>query len=390
MIAAVPASRVRRSGHALPFAASAPLSIGTEIEVMLVHDTDGTPAAAAREVLGMLAVDGVDAPVKAELTQSMVEITTRVHHDAAELGAELRGTAQTLAAHVARLGLAVAGGGVHPFCDWNEQVIFPHPRFRRLAERYGYLARQFAVYSQHVHLGCADGDEALYLLHALGRYVPHLVALSAASPYWRGIDTGFDCSRLNVVRAFPLSGHAPAIVHWRSFSRHIEDLYRSGVIESLKDLYWDIRPKPELGTVEIRVCDSPLAIATAADVVALLQTLARRLLRERPALDLERLYLYYDVNRFRAARYGFGAPWIDPARGIARPIADAIVEMLDELAADAAALGTGRALARLRGRAQACHNDAAWLRARVRRHNGSQATVGAIARRWLEPGPEPD
>jgi len=390
VIAAIPASRVRRSGHALPFAASTPLSIGTEIEVMLVHGTDGTPAAAAREVLGMLAVDGIDAPIKAELTQSMVEITSRVHQHASLLDGELHDTARTLSAYAARLGLAVAGGGVHPFCDWNEQVIFPHPRFRRLAETYGYLARQFAVYSQHVHLGCTDGDDALYLLHALGRYVPHLVALSAASPYWRGIDTGFDCSRLNVVRAFPLSGHAPPITRWRAFSRHVEDLSRSGVIESLKDLYWDIRPKPELGTVEIRVCDSPLAIATAGDVVALLQTLARRLLRERPALDLERLYLYYDVNRFRAARYGLEAPWIDPARGTARPIADAIVEMLDELAADAAALDAGTALARLRGRAQAGHNDATWLRARVRRHDGPTATMGAIAQRWLEPLPEPD
>lgn len=382
MIAAVPASRRRQSGHALPFHASAALSIGTEVEVMLVHAADGTPAAASREVLGLLAVDGLAGPVKAELTQAMVEITSGIHHDAGALGDELAHTAATLAAYVARLGLRVAGGGAHPFCDWNDQVIYPSARFRRLAETYGYLARQFAVYSQHVHVGCASGEDALYLVHALGRYVPHLVALTAASPYWRGIDTGYDCSRLNVVRAFPLSGHAPPLTGWRALSRHIETLYSAGVIESLKDLYWDIRPKPELGTVEIRVCDSPLAIASAADVVALLQTLARALLRRRPDLGLERLYLYYDVNRFRAARYGLDAHWIDPATGVALPLAAAIVTLLDELADDAGALRTGPALARLRARTLARHNDAATLRAGIRAARDPAAALADLAGRW--------
>jgi carboxylate-amine ligase len=390
VIAAIPASRRRRSGHALPFAASAPLSIGTEIEVALIHLTDGQPAGASPEVLGLLAMDGIECPIKAEITQAMLEITSDVHHDAAELGAELRHTAGTLQAHVARLGLGITGGGAHPFSDWSEQVIFPTPRFRRLADTYGYLAKQFAVLSQHVHIGCTDGDEALYLVHALARYVPHLVALTAASPLWRGIDTGFDCSRLNVVRAFPLSGHAPPVLRWRIYSRHIANLYETGVIRSLKDLYWDIRPKPEYGTVEIRVCDSPLSIEMAADVVALLQTLARQLLREQQEPDLEPLYVFYDVNRFRAARYGLGAIWIDPSNGTRQPIADAITQMLEGLAEDAAALGSEAALARLGQRVAVRDNDATRVRHEVRRHREPGAVMRALAARWLAPAPAED
>jgi len=385
VIAAIPASQRRRSGHALPFAASAPLSIGTEVEVALIHLADGQLAAASPEVLGLLAMDGVDCPIKAEITQAMLEITSGVHHDAAALGAELRHTAETLQAHVARLGLGIAGGGAHPFGDWSEQVIFPTPRFRFLADTYGYLAKQFAVLSQHVHIGCTDGDEALYLVHALSRYVPHLVALTAASPLWRGIDTGFDCSRLNVIRAFPLSGYAPPVLRWRVFSRHVANLYETGVIRSLKDIYWDIRPKPEYGTVEVRVCDSPLSIDMAADLAALLQTLARQLLREQQEPELEPLYLYYDVNRFRAARYGLEATWIDPSNGTSRPISVAIAEMLAGLSEDAGVLGTEAALERLKRRVATRTNDATRLRDEVRRHIEPGAVMRALAARWLAP-----
>src|SRR5512134_4065470 len=141
--------------------------------------------------------------------------------------------------------------------------MFDRPRFKQISELYGYLAKQFTIFGQHVHIGCAEGDGALYLLHALSRYIPHFIALAASSPYFQGVDTAFDSSRLNAVFAFPLSGRAPFVQTWDEFNAFFGKMRAAGIVESMKDFYWDIRPKPEFGTIEVRVCDTPLTITRA-------------------------------------------------------------------------------------------------------------------------------
>ena len=156
------------------------------------------------------------------------------------------------------LNLRVAGGGSHPFHDWADRRIFPTGRFRSILERYGYLAKQFTVFGQHIHVGCPGGDDAVYLIHMLTRYVPHFIALSAASPFYQGEDTQFQSSRLTSINAFPLAGHMPFVRDWAEFLEYYDKMRGFGIVASMKDFYWDIRPKPEYGTVEIRVCDTPL------------------------------------------------------------------------------------------------------------------------------------
>lgn len=190
------------------FKASESLTMGIELELQLVNWTDFDLSGSASDLLHLLGHHTFPGEVKPEITESMIEISTAVHHSHAELLAQLRSIRDALVRTGDRLNIAVCGGGTHPFQRWSERRIFPNPRFNQLSSLYGYLAKQFTVFGQHVHIGCASANESLYLLHALNRYVPHFVALAASSPFFQGVDTQFDSARLNSVFAFPLSGRA--------------------------------------------------------------------------------------------------------------------------------------------------------------------------------------
>jgi carboxylate-amine ligase len=153
--------------------------------------------------------------VTLEMTQSMIEINSSVHSSYGPLLAELHEIRDTLVAASDTLNIGIAGGGTHPFQQWSDQKISSKPRYQYLSQLYGYLAKQFTVFGQHVHIGCANGDDALYLLHALNRYLPHFIALSSSSPFVQGVDSGFDSARLNSVFAFPMSGRAPFVMSWQ-------------------------------------------------------------------------------------------------------------------------------------------------------------------------------
>jgi glutamate---cysteine ligase / carboxylate-amine ligase len=229
----------------------------------------------------------------------------------------------------------------------------------------------------------------MYLTHALTRYSPLLIALSAASPYWRGIDTGFDCCRLNVVSAFPMSGTCPAVRSWRQFERFFGEMQRRGVVASMKDFYWDVRPKPEFGTVEVRVCDTPLRVADAVDIAALVQALAADLLaREREWPD-EYFEWIYARNRFQACRYGFDGQYLDvddPAAEI-RTIGAALEDLLVRLAPRFAALDSRDCLERLLVRTRSSSNGASWLRGQYRSHANFPALVRGMGAELLAPAP---
>ena len=186
------------------FKTSSPLTMGVELELQLVNPTDFDLAAAATDMLHLLARKPFPGDVKPEITESMIEIATDVHTRHDELLEQLRQMRDTLVVAGDRLNVAICGGGTHPFQRWFDQRIFAKPRFKELSELYGYLAKQFTVFGQHVHIGCGSADEGLYLLHALNRYLPHFIALSASSPFSQGVDTLFDSARLNSVFAFPL------------------------------------------------------------------------------------------------------------------------------------------------------------------------------------------
>ncbi len=348
------------------FSHSEPLTLGVELELQLVNTHNYDLAPYAEDMLRLMHKTPLPGSVVPEMTNSMIEISTGVCHSTSEVLGQLTPIRDALVKSADKLNIAVAGGGTHPFQMWHERRIYDKPRFQELSQLYGYLSKQFTIFGQHVHIGCPDADAALLMLHRMSRYIPHCIALSASSPYVQGHDTAFDSARLNSVFAFPLSGRAPFVLTWDEFGQFFEKMTRTGVVKSMKDFYWDIRPKPEYGTIEIRVFDTPLTIERAAALAGFVQSLAAWFLVEQPFEPSEDDYLVYTYNRFQACRFGLDAVYVDPATGQHMPLREHILQTLDHIARHAGAHGASGALHVLRGETASGQNDARWLRERMR------------------------
>ncbi|QDX79990.1 glutamate--cysteine ligase [Denitratisoma sp. DHT3] len=332
-----------------PFKVSESLTLGVELELQLVNTTDFDLAASASDMLHLLERQPFPGDVKPEITESMIEISTDVHRRHGDLLLQLRQMRDVLTRAGDRLNVAL----------------------------YGYLAKQFTVFGQHVHVGCASADEALFLLHALNRYLPHFIALSASSPYSQGVDTLFDSARLNSVFAFPLSGRAPFILSWDQFqSEYFAKMEGTGVVKSMKDFYWDIRPKPEFGTIELRVCDTPLSVERAAALAGYLQILCAHLLERREPAPVEDDYLVYNYNRFQACRFGLDGVLVHPKTHERLPLREDILATLRRVTPVAMDLGAGDVLDGIY-HVVAEGNHASFLRYRFQEEGSLPAVVDA-------------
>jgi carboxylate-amine ligase len=248
------------------------------------------------------------------------------------------------------------------------------------------------VFGQHIHIGVANGDDALYLTHGFSRFVPHFIALSAASPFYQGVDTAFDSSRSNVVRAFPLAGTVPVLTKWTDFETYYDELMQLGIIGSMKDFYWDIRPKPEYGTVEIRVCDTPLTLEHAALLGCYAQLLARWIITERPFEIDDDFYLLYQYNRFEASRYGLDGNIAQQgvnktSASSRRSIFLSILDRLHDLKRFAKNDAELEALKRLRQIAYERVNDAAWLRQTYKQRGSLNDVTRLSSELWMKHRP---
>ncbi|HWI82926.1 YbdK family carboxylate-amine ligase [Ramlibacter sp.] len=365
-----------------PFHQSAALSLGVELELQLVNTHDYDLAPYSDEMLRLMAGHKLPGSVVPEMTSSMIEISTGVCQSTAQVGDELRQIRDALVKCADKLNIDVVGGGTHPFQQWHERRIYDKPRFRELSALYGYLSKQFTIFGQHVHVGCPDADSALLMLHRMSRYIPHFIALSASSPFVQGQDTQFDSARLNSVFAFPMSGRAPFTLHWNEFEHFFAKTTRTGVVKSMKDFYWDIRPKPEYGTIEIRVFDTPLTVERAVALAGFVQCLASWFLEEQPFLPVEDDYMVYTYNRFQACRFGLDAVYVEPATGQHLPLRDHILETLQRIAGHAVRLGATGSMALLADDAARASNDARWLRERHARERLLAEVVRQAALRF--------
>jgi carboxylate-amine ligase len=360
-----------------PFTQSTPLTFGVELELQLVSLSDFDLTAASPDLLHLLARKPFPGNVTPEITESMIEINSSVQTTYAALLAELREIRDTLVAAGDQLNIGIAGGGTHPFQHWSEQKIFAKPRFEHLSSLYGYLAKQFTVFGQHVHIGCGNGDNAMYLLHALNRYIPHFIALSASSPFVQGHDSLFDSARLNSVFAFPMSGRAPFMTNWAEFeSNYYAKMERTGIVKSMKDFYWDLRPKPEYGTIELRVCDTPLTVERAASLAAYLQALCSYLLQRLEEPPVEDDYLVYNYNRFQACRFGLEGAITHPKTYQTVSLREDILATLAKMAPYAEALGSLEGLRHLEA-ATVEGSDALLLRQQYERQGSVEGMVHA-------------
>lgn len=296
----------------LPFKPSSAASLGIELEFQIIDPITFDMISKAKDVIRNIQQRTYEKIIKPEITQSMIEINSTIHRTPKKMYEELRQVQSFLLEQADSLNVLFCGGGTHPFQKWSARKIFPSRRFRSKSRLYQYLSKRSTVFGQHIHVGCPSGDDAIYLTHALARYVPHFIAIAASSPIYQGVDTGFHSSRSTVFNSFPLSGVIPYLTNWEEFSNYFYKMRQLGVIETMKDFYWDVRPKPEFGTVEVRVCDTPLTIKKAVVIGAYIQAVSFYLLQEKPQILSHDLYYTYNYNRFQASRFGFDGEMIDP------------------------------------------------------------------------------
>lgn len=368
----------------MPFKKSSVGSIGIELELQLIDPGSWTLISRAKELIRNIKTGPHQIRIKPEITQSMIEINSSIHLSPQTMLEELSELHTYLSTQATNLNIAICGGGTHPFQTWSMQKIFPTERYKKVARKFRYLSKRATVFGQHIHVGCGNAEDALYLTHALARYVPQFIAIMASSPFYQGVDTSFCSSRSNVFNAFPLSGVIPYLINWNEFSEYFYKLKRLGIVVSMKDFYWDIRPKPEFGTVEIRVCDTPLSIRKAILIAAYLQSLSTYLLEERPTQVGHDLYYLYSQNRFEACRYGLEGHFINPYTMKYGSIIEDIIETSKKIDQYSTQLGTTRYISELLENALSGINDAIVLKQLFKQVHSLPKVVAEQCKLWSE------
>jgi carboxylate-amine ligase len=304
---------------------------------------------ASNEILAEIAPEGGgDHPkAKHELFQSCIEVITGICSTVAEARADLSTTVAEVQAAAGRRGLGVMCSGSHPITDWETQDISDDERYRALVERNQWLARQLQIFGVHVHVGVRETDKVMPMVNALLSYVPHLLALSASSPYWIGSDTGLASYRSKVFEGLPTAGLPYQLSGWDQFERYMELLISTKAIQTVREVWWDIRPHPNFGTVELRICDGLPTIDEITAVAAIAQCLVDQMdtqLDRGYQLPEPRAWIVRE-NKWRAARYGLEAEIVVDARGTVQPVRAALDELVEDLTPTASRLGCADELA---------------------------------------------
>jgi glutamate---cysteine ligase / carboxylate-amine ligase len=279
--------------------------------------------------------------IKPELLESVLEIATSPCPDVASAGAELTAL-RALARDRARArGLEIGAAGTHPFARWEDQRVVSDDRYRGLVRSLGFVARQEVVFGMHVHVGMADAEETIYVANGLRLYVPLLIGLAANSPLWRGELTGLASTRVPIFRTFPRVGLPPRFDGWQDFQARVETMTASGMIEDYTYLWYDVRPHPRLGTIEIRAMDSQTRVEHTIGLSALVVSLVKSLTEEfqQGVEPKDAPWEIIDENRWIAARYGLEAELLDHASGERKRVRELSEALLERLAPHAQDLG---------------------------------------------------
>jgi glutamate---cysteine ligase / carboxylate-amine ligase len=315
-------------------------TIGIEEELMIV---DGESFELVNAIESLLE-DAPDGDVKPELMESVLEIATQPATNAAEAGVELRAMRRQVSELAARRGYAIGSAGTHPFALWEDQRIAARTRYRALVSALRFVARQELIFGLHVHVGLDDPDKAIHVANGMRVHLPVLLALSANSPFWRGDGTGMASTRLPIFRAFPRVGVPPSYRDWADYEREIEFMVSSGVMEDYTYLWYDVRPHPKLGTVEIRACDAQTRVEHTLGLAALIQAMVKELAEHFDAGEHlgEYPWQMLDENRWLAARHGLEGELVDlPSnqRVATKALARRLVDRLREHAQDLGSAG---------------------------------------------------
>ena len=279
----------------------------------------------------LASVGDLPGAIAPELMESVLEVGTNVCANTAEAGEQLRLLRRLVNDTASGRGLTLGSAGTHPFAMWEDQRIVQRPRYRDLVGRLRFVARQELIFGTHVHVGIDDPDKAIHVANGMRVHVPLLLALSCNSPFWRADRTGLLSTRMPIFRAFPRVGIPPTYVDFDDYARRIGFMVESGVMEDYTFLWYDVRPHPNFGTVEIRVMDGQTRVEHTLAIAALVHALVKELAEHFEAgTDLsEYPYEMLDENKWIAARSGLDAELVDlpssetvSARALVRRVLD--------------------------------------------------------------------
>src|ERR1700692_4618717 len=251
--------------------------------------------------------------VKAEMHQSVVEVGTGVCKNIKEAKAEVKMLRRDIIRLARENGLKLASVATHPFADWRVQEIHPHERYKNIVEDMQLVARANLIFGLHVHIGIEDRETAIHMMNHARYFLPHLLALSANSPFWLGMDTGLRSYRCKVFDKFPRTQIPDLFQSWSEFENFVSLLIKTNCIDNAKKIWWDIRPHPHFPTLEFRICDMPMRLDETIAIAALCQAIIAKLYKLNEQNLTFRHYSRSLImeNKWRAARYGLEGKLID-------------------------------------------------------------------------------
>lgn len=312
------------------FRSNGVLTLGVEIELQLIDSPTYNLCSRAEEVLNKTA--HLD-KIKPEFYLSTIEINTDKCNTVQNVEDDLYQTICALQLATKNMGIQFATTGSHPFSKYADWIISPTERYQELIDRNQWLTRRMSVYGLHVHLGMASGEECIRFNNFFMYFLPHLLALSSSSPFWQGIDTGLSSCRPTTYEALPTAGQPYHVRKWQDFESLYKTLKLCGSIKSLKDLWWDLRPSPGFGTLEIRVCDGAATLSETVAIVAFIHTLAHWFADNGSWLESVASPPFWlsRENKWRAMRYGLDAELVVNTDGKIKSMREDLQEWLEKL-----------------------------------------------------------
>lgn len=333
----------------LVFARNESPTIGVELELQLVSAETFELVNAIEDVLAAVPEE-FQKHVKPELIQSSLEINTGICRNVGEVRQDLQRILGVLKPATDRLGLRLFWGGTHPCSSWRRQEITVNERYYQLVELMKDVARRLVTFGLHVHVGVESGDKAVMICDRMLRRLPLLLALSANSPFWEGRPTGLQSNRAQIMQMLPTAGLPLPMRNWSEYTWLVNHLVATGFIHTIREIWWDIRPHHNFGTVEIRVCDIPKNLDQVLALTALVQTLVVAISRQ---ID-EGTYLseYHPMmvaqNKWRAMRYGAQAQLVDTDDYTQKSVSQMIDRLVGQLLPTAEELECAEELQRCR------------------------------------------
>ena len=326
------------------FGRSPEFSLGVEEEFQILH---GESYELASRFSDISEAAGGDKRIKPELLQSVVETSTRVCTTVAEAVDDARALRLRLRDAAEERGLLIASAGTHPFSLYQHQEVTGERRYQEIADAMQWVAERELVFGLHVHVGVGSADKAIAVANVLRTHLPEFLALSVNSPYWQARDTGLASARTKVFETMPRSGLPPAFSSFSEFERLVERGVKTNSFRDYSYIWWDLRPHPRLGTIEVRICDAQTRLEATGAIAALVQSLVAALSdRYEAGAPLEaEPHLLIAENKWRATRYGLESKLIALDRDEERPARAAIRSLLDFAEPAAVRLGCARELA---------------------------------------------